>query len=140
MKRFLLYTMIILALMLAAACSSVSTQQTSEFIADEITISKSISSFMFVTKSDGTDTDLINELSSDYKELTVEPTEDKMDVISMYIVAFHKNGELTGTISVDKNGVIWINGSTDSFRQTGGNFGYSRIEEIVNNARQEGNN
>lgn len=136
MKKFILLTLI-LALTLAFGCSPARTQQTSVLTADEITMSKAISSYLFVTKNDGTDADLINELVADYNDLTVEPTSDEIDVLSMYIIGFHKDGNLVGTLSIDKHGVIWIDGSTENVRQIGGEFSYSRIEEIVNNARQE---
>lgn len=133
MKRGLIILLVVI-ITLSAGCT-IEKENPKDITADMISIYYGASSYAFFTSEEGMDSAIVEELVDSYKRLSLEPSDKKIDIATMYHIVFMNQGEIVASISVDENGVFWLNGKTDTYRQNGGDFHYSRIAEIYNNSK-----
>lgn len=76
------------------------------------------------------DGDLIKDLSKQLSNLSFQPTNEKMDYATMLKVYFYHDKDVIASVSVDKNGVFYINGTTRLFKVSSGTFDYEFLRNI----------
>lgn len=99
--------------------------------ADNITIFYSISSHAMF----GANQAIIDDLLNQFNSLSFEKTTDEMDAGSSFIVYFSYNGNAVKHFWVDKNGVFWLDGKTQSFKVSSGSFDYQHLKAIYEGSK-----
>ncbi|MBV1757298.1 MAG: M56 family metallopeptidase [Dethiosulfatibacter sp.] len=104
---------------------------TKNLVADEISIFFSFMSYALFE----TDEEIVAELVGIYNDLDLEPVEVEIDIASMLLINYQMDGHSVASLSVDKNGVFWLNGEIQTFRSIDEAFPYDRIKEIYESGK-----
>lgn len=132
MKR-VFFAMLAVALLLAA-CSKPQAEAGTK--ADNITISYGFSSYAMF----GADQAVINNLLNQFVTLSFEKTTEEMDLKSAFYVTFSYKGKSVNTFWVDKHGVFWLDGKTQSYRASSGTFDYEYLKIVYEDSKKSGKN
>jgi hypothetical protein len=82
-----------------------------------------------------TDDEIVAELVRIYNNLDLEPVDADIDIMSMLSINYQMSGNSVAMLSVDKNGIFWINGEIETYRSTNETFPYDRIKEIYESGK-----
>jgi hypothetical protein len=94
--------------------------------ADNITIFYGFSSYAMF----GADQLVIDDLLNQFNSLHFEKSTEEMDRTSAFTVNFSYNGNAVNQFWVDKNGVFWLNGETQSYKVSSSSFDYHQLKVI----------
>lgn len=129
---FIKRTLILLlasAILFAGCAKSVGSM---DIKADDVSIFYGVSSYALFSKDQGVIDDLLGRFSS----LTFEKTNKQMDLISAFSVNFSYKGKNVKRFTVDKNGVFWLDGETQTFKVSKGSFDYGHLKEVYENSKK----
>jgi hypothetical protein len=94
--------------------------------ANRVVISYGVSSYVMISS----DKDIIKTLSDSFNNLSFKPTENKMDLITMFNIIFSTDGKQSVAINVDKNAVFRLNGEKQCLKIASGTFNNKIIKDI----------
>jgi hypothetical protein len=100
--------------------------------ADNITIGYAVSSYAMF----GADQEIIDDLLNRFNSLSFEKTKEELDLMSAFHVNFSLNDKGVKSFWVDKNGVFWLDGKTQSYKVSSGSFDYRHLKAIFENSRK----
>lgn len=127
MKR--IFIIIVAVVLLLAGCAK---QESNHVIKpDNITIGYAVSSYLMFGADQGVIDDLLNRFNS----LSFEKTTEELDLMSAFHVNFSYNGKGVKSFWVDKNGVFWLDGKTQSYKISSGTFDYQHLKTIFEDSR-----
>lgn len=129
MKRILIA--IFAAILLITGCSRQNISPDIE--ADKITIFYGVSSYAIFSS----DQEVINELLGRFNSLEFEKTSDEIDLFSAFHVNFSYRDEKNKSFWVDKNGIFWLNGETQSYKVSKGSFDYDYLKKIYEGSQRK---
>jgi hypothetical protein len=104
---------------------------TKNLVADEVSVFFSVMSYALFE----TDDEIVAELVRIYNNLDLEPVDADIDIMSMLSINYQMSGNSVAMLSVDKNGIFWINGEIETYRSTNETFPYDRIKEIYESGK-----
>lgn len=104
---------------------------TKNLVADEVSVFFSVMSYALFE----TDDEIVAELVRIYNKLDLEPIEAEIDIASMLSINYQMGGNSVARLSVDKNGIFWLNGEIQTYRSIDEAFPYDRIKEIYENGK-----
>lgn len=86
-----------------------------------------------------TDAAILKELADSFRGLTFEPSAKIIDSFSMFSLTFYSNNRQIAKVDVDDKGVFRLNGGTECYVVSSGQFDYNRLEGIYNASRNTAN-
>ncbi|MDP3386872.1 MAG: hypothetical protein Q8S24_06530 [Eubacteriales bacterium] len=104
---------------------------TKNLVADEVAIFFSVMIYALFE----TDDEIVSELVNIYNGLDLEPVDAEIDIMSMLGVNSYNDGNHVARLSVDKNGIFWLNGEIETYRSINDDFPYDRVKEIYESGK-----
>lgn len=93
---------------------------------DSVSISYGVRSYLMLS----TDEDKVKDLIKQFRNLSFEPTDKKMDIMTMLTVSFYQGEKSIASFKVDENGVFWLGGKTKGYKLSSGSFDYNFVRNI----------
>lgn len=84
----------------------------------------------------GSDKNTLKSLSDCFQNPSFEATDKKMDIFSMLSIRFFANEKQISEVNIDKNGVFWLNGSTECLKIASGSFNYNGVKDIYEKSKE----
>lgn len=130
MKKPLLIIIVGIVTLLFSGCNHTSIKQNLENV-DDMSIFYGANSYATF----GVDDDILKDLSNRFSNLVFEPTDKKMDMLTMLTVNFYKNKKRIASFKVDQNGVFWLDAETKCYKVSSGSFDYKFVKNIYLESR-----
>lgn len=127
MKR--VFLIILAVALLLTGC--VKSERISKLKADNITVFFGVSSYAMF----GADQVVIDDLLYQFNSLNFEKTTNQMDLLSSFNVNFSYRGNSVKNFWIDRNGVFWLDGETQSYKGSSGSCMYQYIKAIYEDSR-----
>ncbi|MGB4660041.1 MAG: hypothetical protein WBI07_12730 [Mobilitalea sp.] len=125
MKKFCFLLMISIVFIVVSGCS----KQDSYFSiqdADSITLFYGIRSYSMHSR----DEDIIKKISDNLNSLSFKETDKQIDGSSMFTIILSKDDESIAQVTVDANGVYWIDDTAECYEVDSGTFDYDYVKSI----------
>lgn len=127
MKKVLLFVFLVIMLM---GCGSRNAGEIGS--KNEITIFYGISSYAMF----GAEQSVIDDLLGRFNSLTFEKTDEEIDLMSAFTVSISNSERDIKRFWVDKNGIFWLNGETQSYKISSGSFDYEHLKSIYEDSKK----
>ncbi len=79
---------------------------------------------------------VIDDLLSQFNSLTFEKTDEEIDLMSAFTVSISNSEGDIKRFWVDKNGIFWLNGETQSYKISSGSFDYEHLKSIYEDSKK----
>jgi hypothetical protein len=99
----------------------------------EITIFYGVSSYAMF----GAEQTVIDDLLGQFNSLTFEKTNEDLDLFSSFHVSISNSESDIKRFWVDKNGIFWLNGETQSYKISSGSFDYEHLKAIYEDSKKQ---
>lgn len=128
MKKLLLIIIVVIVTFILFGCNNESNKINNENLdnADDAIISYGVTSYA----ANVTDDDMLRKLLDQFRNLSFEPTDQKMDTSTMLNVIFYHNEKKIALFGVDENGVFLLDGETGFYKVSFGTFNYEFVKNI----------
>ena len=99
--------------------------------ADNVVIFYGLSSYAMAGCGENT----LKTLLNCFNNLKFVTTDKQMDIPTKLSIYFAKEENQIAEVSVDKNGVFWLNGSTNCLKIASGTFNYNDVKDIYEKSK-----